>query len=124
MDQVITGIERGQTIAGGACAFLGICGAAVGVGIAFSVLTEATPYDGDKRQAVQRMTQKVLGEIAAYNAPRCCQRDCWIALQEASKLLKEAYGKTMIAGPIACDQYKENKECIHHLCPLWPGGRK
>lgn len=123
-EQIITGIERGQTIAGGACAFLGICGAAAGVGIAISVLTEATPYDGDKRQAVQRMTQQVLGEIAAYNAPRCCQRDCWIALQEASKLLKEEFSKTMTAGPIVCDQFKENKECIHHRCPLWPRGQK
>ena len=55
-EQMVTGIQRGQTIAGGACAFLGVCGAAIGVGIAFSVLLAANPYDGDKRQTVQRAT--------------------------------------------------------------------
>jgi len=58
--QINTGIERGQTIIGGACAFLGVCGAASGAGIAFSVLMEANPHDGNKRQLVQRLTQKVL----------------------------------------------------------------
>jgi MoaA/NifB/PqqE/SkfB family radical SAM enzyme/SAM-dependent methyltransferase len=118
-EQVITGIERGQTIAGGACAFLGVCGAAVGVGIAFSILLAATPYDGDKRQIVQQATQMVLGEIASYNAPRCCQRDCWIALQIASKLLQEQFGKTLPMKPIACGQFLKNRECIHEKCPLW-----
>jgi len=111
-EQISTGIERGQTIIGRACAFLGICGAAIGAGIAFSVLMAANPYDGNKRQMVQRLTQKVLGEIASYNAPRCCQRDCWIALQEASKLLQNKFSKTFEISPIMCEQFLENKECI------------
>jgi MoaA/NifB/PqqE/SkfB family radical SAM enzyme/ubiquinone/menaquinone biosynthesis C-methylase UbiE len=119
-EQVTTGIERGQTIAGGACAFMGVCGAAVGVGIAFSVLLSATPYDADKRQAVQRVTQSVLGEIASYEAPRCCQRDCWIALSEASRLLEEEMGKTLTVKRFSCEQYAKNEECIHDECPLWP----
>ncbi len=119
-EQINTGIERGQTIIGGACAFLGICGAAIGTGIAFSVLMAASPYDGNKRQLVQRLTQKVLGKIASYNAPRCCQRDCWIALQEASKLLQNNFRKTFEIDPIVCDQFSENKECIYDQCPLWP----
>ncbi len=121
-DQIITGIERGQTVAGGACAFLGICGAAVGVGIAFSVLLAATPYGGDKRQFVQQVTHRVLGEIVHFDAPRCCQRDCWIALQAASKLVKDKFGKTLAIAIIACEQFPNNKECIHNKCPLWPHG--
>ena len=121
-DQIITGIERGNTVAGGACAFLGVCGAAVGVGIAFSVLLGATPYDGDKRQIVQRVTQKVLEDIASFNAPRCCQRDCWIALQAASRLLKDKLGKNLLIDTITCEQFSTNKECIHDKCPLWPHG--
>ena len=119
-EQLSTAIERGETIAGGACAFLGVCGAAVGVGIAFSVLLAATPYDGDKRQVVQQVTQKVLGEIASYDAPRCCQRDCWIALRAASTLLQKEIGKELTMHPFACEQYLENKECIYDQCPLWP----
>jgi hypothetical protein len=119
--QILTGIERGQTIAGGACAFLGACGAAMGVGIAFSVLTGANPYDGEKRQAIQQATGRVLSDIAAFNAPRCCQRDSWLALQAASGLLSEKFGKTLkVDQPIVCNQFSKNKECIHGRCPLWP----
>jgi hypothetical protein len=118
---ILSGIQRGQTIAGGACAFFGVCGAAIGVGIAFSVLLSASPVDGGKRQMVQKVTQKVLGKIAAYNAPRCCQRDAWLALQTASKLLKEKLDKKLpVNHPITCGQFLENKECIGALCPLWP----
>jgi len=120
-DQVLTGIQRGQSIAGGACAFFGACGAAIGVGIAFSILLGANPLRGDKRQMALKTTQKVLGKIAAYDAPRCCQRDCWLALQQASILLKEMFGKDMQVGqPIPCDQFSQNKECIRERCPLWP----
>lgn len=120
-EQIITGIQRGQTIAGGACAFLGVCGAAIGVGIAFSVLSAANPYDGEKRQAAMRATQHVLDKIASYNAPRCCQRDSWLALKHASKLLEEKLGKKLTVNHnFICEQFSENKECIHDQCPLWP----
>lgn len=113
-------IQRGRTIVGGSCAFLGACGAAIGVGTALSLLLEATPYDGEKRQAVQQATHKALGTIASFNAPRCCQRDCWLALKEASTLIQEYAGISLAASPFACEQYSENKECIHERCPLWP----
>jgi len=119
-EQITTAIERGSTIAGGACAFLGICGAAAGVGIAFSVLLAATPYDGNKRQDVQRVTQKVLGDICGYAAPRCCQRDCWIALKSASEMLHDKLGTTLAVAAIPCRQFSKNKECIFDKCPLWP----
>jgi MoaA/NifB/PqqE/SkfB family radical SAM enzyme/SAM-dependent methyltransferase len=120
-EQIITAIQRGQTIAGGACAFLGACGAAVGVGTAFSVLLGANPYDGDKRQTVQQVTQEVLEKIASYKAPRCCQRDCWLALKEASRLLKERLGIALsVNDAVTCKQFPNNKECIHDRCPFWP----
>jgi MoaA/NifB/PqqE/SkfB family radical SAM enzyme/ubiquinone/menaquinone biosynthesis C-methylase UbiE len=120
-DQIVTGVKRGQSIAGGACAFLGICGAAIGVGIAFSILLKADPYKGDERQTVQQVTNKVLEKISSYKAPRCCQRDVWLALQEASSLMKEITGKKLnVDKKIACKQFPKNKECIHDQCPLWP----
>ncbi len=118
--QIVTAVKRGQTVTGGSCAFLGACGAAIGVGIAVSVLTGATPYDGDKRQAVQRITQAVLGKIASYDAPRCCQRDCWLALKEAVEPLREQTGISLAVSRFTCEQFDENKECIHDRCPLWP----
>jgi hypothetical protein len=121
--QITTAIERGQTISGGACAFLGACGAAIGVGIAASLALGASPYDGDKRQTVQQATQTVLGKIASFNAPRCCQRDSWLALKEASVFMQEYTGKLLTVKSFTCEQYSENKECIRDRCPLWQSRR-
>ena len=38
-----TALRRGKSIAGGACAFLGVCGAPAGLGVAFSLLLGANP---------------------------------------------------------------------------------
>ncbi len=123
-DQITTAIQRGQTVMGGACAFLGACGAATGVGIAVSLLLGASPYDGKKRQTAQQATQRVLGVIASYDAPRCCQRDCWLALREAVAILRNWPEMSFEANhPITCEQFSDNKECIHYRCPLWPSVR-
>ncbi len=118
-DQIRTAIQRGHEIPGGACAFLGVCGAAAGVGIAFSVLSGADPYNGEKRQLAQQAANRALSEIASYKAPRCCQRDSWLALNVAADIFRE---KKMTSFPVAafrCEQHKQNYECIHSECPLW-----
>ena len=122
-EEINTAIERGKTVCGGACAFLGTCGAAIGAGIAVSVVLKADPYDGEKRQAVQQAAQAVLAEIASYKAPRCCQRDSWIALKEASEILHKITGISLTVKAFECEQFPENKECIFKDCPLWPGRR-
>jgi hypothetical protein len=120
-EQILTAIERGRTIAGGACAFFGACGAALGAGIAISLVIGATPLDGKKRQFIQQVTRSVLDEIAAYDAARCCQRDAWLAIRALSKLLADKMEITLKAtAPIACSQFRENRECIRRQCPLWP----
>lgn len=120
-EQILKGINRGGSVPGGSCAFLGACGAAVGVGIGFSVILEATPLQGKERQLVQQVVQRVLGTIAEYDAPRCCQRDCWLALKQASDLSYEILNKKIKAEEdLTCNQFSKNKECIFNQCPLWP----
>mgnify|MGYP006274261931 CR=1 FL=1 len=116
-------IRRGATIAGGSCAFLGICGAAAGVGTGFSILLGATPYDGGKRQQVQQAVTAALADIASLDAPRCCQRDCWIALRKAAELSPALLDIPLRAdAPLPCRQAAHNAECIGGRCPLWPSG--
>ncbi|NLD38221.1 MAG: hypothetical protein GX654_15265 [Desulfatiglans sp.] len=122
-DDIVTAIERGKTVCGGACAILGACGAAIGAGIAISIVLKASPNDGGKRQAVQQATQRVLARIASFKAPRCCQRDSWLALKEASAIINEITGKSLPVYSFKCEQLQENRECIHEHCPLWPGIR-
>ncbi len=123
-EQLLSGIDRGSAVPGGACAFMGACGAAIGVGTAFSVILEANPYKATERQTVLRVTQRVLGEIARYEAARCCQRDSWTALREAAKLSGNILGIALKAdSDLMCSQFDKNRECIRNLCPLWPARR-
>jgi len=117
-EQIRTAVQRGRTVPGGSCGFMGVCGAATGAGIAYSILTGASPYDPELRQAVQKSTAAVLEEIASYSAARCCQRDTWIALKKISELLEQNLGLNMPVSPIRCRQFSLNKECIHENCPL------
>jgi MoaA/NifB/PqqE/SkfB family radical SAM enzyme/SAM-dependent methyltransferase len=120
-DRLSSAIDRGAVVPGGSCAFLGACGAALGVGAAFSTILNATPLKGKERQTVQQITRQVLEKIASYDAPRCCQRDCWLALKEASHTAARLLPVEIKAEKeLICGQYKQNKECIHASCPLWP----
>jgi len=122
---IIDAIHRGKTVIGGACSFLGICGAASGVGIALSLLLKANPYKGKERQIVQKVVSQVLKDISSYYAARCCQRDSWIALKAASKILPEYLNIELPAeDKLICKQFHQNKECIGKLCPLFPSSNK
>ncbi len=119
-DRILLGIERGGTITGGSCAFCGVCGAAVGVGIAFSIILQGDPCKAAERQMVQQLTAQVLQAIGRYEAPRCCQRDCWIALTTAAGLSEQYLGVRLRADaePV-CLQSRKNRECIGAACPLY-----
>lgn len=117
-----TAVERGRTIAGGACGFLGACGAALGVGAAFSVILGASPLTGDKRSLLHQATIATLQEIGSMDAARCCQRDSWIALQTAARLSGNIIGVALEAsGERFCEQRSFNRNCFGSRCPFWPG---
>jgi hypothetical protein len=117
-----TGIRRGAQVAGGACGFFGICGAATGVGIGFSIILQANPLKPAARQIVQTVTQRVLERIASLEAARCCQRDCWLALRTAAELSAQYLPIPLRAeASLLCWQSDRNAECITDRCPLWPG---
>ncbi len=119
-ESILTGIERGSKVPGGVCGFWGNCGAAAGVGIAFSVLLEATPLTPAPRQQVQEITSRVLAAIAQTKGDRCCQRETVTALKEAVKISRELLPLSLLAGAdFACGQFQDNKQCIRVQCPLW-----
>ena len=118
-EHVRRGIVRGSQIPGGACAFLGACGAAVGVGTAFAVILDANPLKGVARSTVQLATERALGAIASLEAPRCCQRDSWLALRAAEAVSAEVLPIALRArASLQCTQAAENHECIGSMCPV------
>ena len=124
-EQIITGIRRGALIPGASCSFFGVDGAAIGVGIAFSVILGATPFTGDKRQMVQKIVIRIAEKIADNPFSRCCQRECWIALKEAENISRELTPHTILAQEeLTCDQFRTADHCSGTLCPLMPKKRK
>jgi Family of unknown function (DUF5714) len=116
-----TGIFRGKGMAGGYCAFMGVCGAAVGAGIAFSLILDANPVKALERSTVQSVTQAVLSEIAQLKAARCCQRDGYIALTKAAELSKSFLPIALKAEHrLVCRQMHVNQECLGKTCLLHP----
>jgi len=113
---VETAIERGSKVPGGWCGFFGACGAAVGVGVAVSVLTEATPLTGKTRSLAIEATSLALKGMLD-DGPRCCKRASRKAIESAMDFL-ERRRDIKLAGydDIACQYVERNRECIREEC--------
>ncbi len=118
-ESILTGIERGAKVPGGVCGFWGNCGAASGVGIAFSVLLAATPLTPQPRSTVQGITSRVLGAVAKITGARCCQRESFTALRQAAAISRELLPVSLLAeADFSCLQAAANPQCIRRQCPL------
>jgi hypothetical protein len=90
------------------------------VGIAFSVILEANPLAPAGRRTAQEATSAVLAEIAKLEAARCCQRECFVALETAAELSTTMLPVALqAADTIACEQVELNDECLGPACPLY-----
>ena len=90
------------------------------MGIAFSVILEASPLTPSERRSAQVATSAVLGEIAKLEAARCCQRECFLAFETAAELSKTMLPVVLKAdATIACEQVDLNDECLGPVCPLY-----
>ena len=117
---IATAIQRGIQIAGGSCAFTGICGAATGVGVAFSLILDATPLKGTGRMLVQSAVTEVMKRLCTIEAARCCRRDCIVALQCAAEISEKFISVKLQAENIrSCTQVAKNHECIGSLCSCY-----
>jgi len=113
-------ISRSSQIPGGRCGFFGNCGACVGVGIAVSIITQATPLTGKERSLAMEATSRALANICD-NEPRCCKRAVRKALETAVQFLDEKLGiKLEAPDGIVCQYLKRNKECSETACSYYP----
>jgi MoaA/NifB/PqqE/SkfB family radical SAM enzyme/SAM-dependent methyltransferase len=119
--QILSAIDRGGLVPGGACGFMGVCGAATGVGVAFAMLMGSNPLKAAPRQNAQKITAAVLDRIAAHEAARCCRRETHLALQAAKELSARYLPLTLrMERAETCDQHASNEECLGEECPLYP----
>jgi hypothetical protein len=113
--------RRAEQVLGGFCGTHGACGAAVGTGVAISLITEATPLSGEEWRLSNRLTARTLAVIAEHGGPRCCKRDTMLALQEAVACLGEELGVQLpVATKVRCSFFHRNRECLRQGCPYFP----
>ena len=114
-------IDRGSKVPGGWCGFYGACGAAIGVGIVVSILSEATPVTGKPRSMAIEATSYVLGKMVD-GYPRCCKRASRKALEAAVEFLHDRMGIVLGKGKvITCTYSHRNLECPKENCSYYKG---
>ena len=80
---------RGQDVPGGACGFLGVCGAASGAGIFESIVCGASPLTPDEWVLPQKLTIKALNKLVEIGGPRCCKRTGRLSIEAAAEFMRE-----------------------------------
>lgn len=112
--------ERASDVPGGSCGFFGACGAAVGIGIFWSVLTDTTPYSKETWAIANQETGKALTALSELGGPRCCKRCTWRSLESAIPEIEARLKLKIPMSEIACSFHDKNKECLHERCPFYP----
>ena len=113
-------LKRGRQVPGGVCGYWGVCGAAAGAGIYFSILTRSTPLAGEVWDLPLRLSSRCLSAVAEAGGPRCCKRTARIAVREAAAFTRERLGLTMPETQLVCGYMGKNRECIGDRCPYYP----
>lgn len=112
--------SRSKNVLGKFCGLYGACGAAIGIGIYASILTNTTPYSVETWSMVNLGTAESLLEMAKINGPRCCKRNTYLALQYAPAFSREHLGINLAdCGTTRCRYSSRNKECKRRQCPFY-----
>jgi hypothetical protein len=112
-------IERAGKVPGGWCGLYGDCGAAVGAGIAVSVITGATPLTGKQRTLALASTSQALSRMLDEQ-PRCCKRASRVAIQSSVDFLRQHLGINLVQGnKVKCTYSLRNQQCARENCPYY-----
>lgn len=111
-------ITRGRDVKGGSCGLTGICGAAAGAGIAYSIINGVSPLSNEERGTGMKLTAAVLTEMSKHGGPRCCKRESSLAVETAVNFVDVFAGAEL--AHYECSQFKDNPDCIKKKCPYFP----
>ena len=112
--------ERGEQVPGGACGYMGACGASISTGIFLSIVTRNTPFSTATWRLCNLMTARALEQVALNGGPRCCKRDSYLSVLTAIDFVKENLGVEMEKPEITCSRSQINEQCIGKKCPFAP----
>ena len=112
--------ERGEQVPGGACGYMGACGASISTGIFLSIVTRNTPFSTDTWRLCNLCTAHALEQVALNGGPRCCKRDSYLSVLTAIDFVKENLGVEMVKPEVHCTRSQINEQCIGKKCPFSP----
>lgn len=112
--------ERGEQVPGGACGYMGACGASISTGIFLSIVTRNTPFSTDTWRLCNLCTARALEQVALNGGPRCCKRDSYLSVLTAIDFVKENFGVEMEKPEVTCSRSQINEQCIGQKCPFAP----
>jgi hypothetical protein len=116
-EDVRRAVDRAQRLLGGWCGYYGVCGAAAGVGVAVSLIADATPLTGPQRTLAMAATCAAQ-ERMLDDDPRCCKRASRIAVDAAVDFLRNRLGVELSTpAPVACGYSARNAQCAGARCP-------
>ena len=113
-------VERGQQVPGGACGYMGACGASISTGIFMSVITRNTPFSTDTWRLCNLCTSRALEQVAENGGPRCCKRDSYLSVLSTIDFVKVNLGVEMEKPEVRCSRSQINEQCIGRKCPFSP----
>ena len=112
-------LKRAAKVPGGWCGYYGTCGAAVGVGVAVSVLTAATPLKGEQRSLALGATSHALARMVD-GEPRCCKRASRVAVRAAADYLRDRLAIDLpVEGGVRCGYTARNAQCARENCDFF-----
>jgi hypothetical protein len=92
----------------------------VGVGIAVSVLTNATPLTGKERSLALGATSFALSRMLD-SQPRCCKRASRVAVAAGAEYLEDKLNiKLKKSQRTSCAYTVRNQQCAKTECPYYP----
>ena len=78
---------RAEDTRGDFCGKHGGCGAAMGAGIAYSIITGSSPLSAQEWRLANLMAATCLTAVAETGGPRCCKRDAFLSIMTAVEFL-------------------------------------
>ena len=114
VEKLVQARNRAAQVPGGACGYMGSCGAAIGAGIFMSLVQDTSPLSKESWSQVNETTGKCLLRIAAHGGPRCCKRNIFLAISQVLNILGMPVSRS-----ITCTFSARNKQCLTRECPYF-----
>lgn len=108
--------KRSVIVPGGACGDWGACGAAISVGMAYSIIHQNSSVKAEGWDDAQKLVAQCLNAIAEAGSPRCCKRDSRVVIRLAAPV----FGLVTADKDPTCAVFGKNTVCLHEACPYFP----